>query len=296
MDNHWAARAGLHAHHQSEQTQQTGSPVLFNNPSIRSIRQVLADKTGSGIAEGLGAVALLMILTMTVALGVTTDMKAVQTIAVKAERQSLVASLVGDSREGAAWGTPAAPSTETMTLENGRDVAVTMWREDTAVGTRLTAVTAISAGASASDCTTPASVEKSGCIYASRFHAGDLDSLEPHAIIRKDPSTATTGSVGTVDARVSTSTSMPQGTTFASGSDASATVWRYLIATKSLEATGEIRISQAGKTLAVVPVDAVEGNYFGTLTATINVPVTATITQGNLVVKTVYIYRAGGTS
>lgn len=263
--------------------------------SARSIRQVLSDKTGTSIAEGLGGLAILMLLTISVTMGITTDMKAVQTLSVKAERQALVTSLVADSREGATWGTPASPSTQTMTLENGRNVPVTLWRTVAPSGTTLTAVTAISAASDAANCTGVSAVEKTGCIYATRFHAADLGSIQPVAIIGKDPSTAATP-VGTVDARVSTATSIPQGTVFASGTDATSTVWRYLITAKSVDPTGEIRVSQSGTTLAVIPVDsAINGNYFGTFSAALNIPVSLTISQGNVVVQTVYIYRAGGT-
>jgi len=273
-----------------------GIIVSFEKPSARSTWQVLKDETGSGIAEGLGGLALLMILISSIALGVTTDMHAVQTVAVKAERHALVTSLVADQRQGATWGTPTAPSTETVTLPNGRNVEVTMWRDVTPVGTNLTAVTPISASTDAADCSTPASVEKSGCIYATRFHANALDSVEPYAIIRKDPSTVTSAPVGTVDARVSTTTSIPQGATVATGTDSVATVWRYLITARSVEATGEIRISQAGKTVAITPIDISTGNYFGTFSAERNVPVTVTVSLGNIIVQTVYIYRAGATS
>lgn len=272
-----------------------GTPVFFDKPSARSIRQVLEDKTGAGLAEGLGGIALIMILTVSISLGISTDMRAIQTIAVKAERQAAVEALVDDRNEGATWGTAAAPTTKNVTLENGKVVPVTSWRTATAVGATLTAVTPISAGADAANCTGPAAAAKSGCVYASRFHAGDLDSIEPHAIMRKDPTAAATP-VGTIHARVGTSSSIPQGTIFATGQDAQATTWRYLLTAKSTEANGEIRIAQAGKTLAVVPVEAVNSNYFGTFTADINIPVTATITQGNVVVQTVYIYRAGGTT
>lgn len=264
--------------------------------SSRSIRQVLTDKTGAGIAEGLGGMAVIMIAATTLMLGVTTDMQAVQTIATKAERQALITGLVGDKHEGAAWGTPTAPSTAMVPLPNGTSVKVTTWREVTGVSTRLTAVTPISSGADAADCTGPASVAKSGCIYASRLHAGDLDTIEPHAIVRKDPSMGTKPAVGTVDSRVSTATAIPQSTTFASGQDDTATAWRYLVTARSQEPRGEIRITQAGKTLAQFPVEAIDGNYFGTITADKNVPVSLTVTSGNVVVKTVYIYRAGSTS
>ncbi|MCI4659537.1 hypothetical protein [Cryobacterium zhongshanensis] len=257
----------------------------------------MSDKTGTSIAEGLGGIAILMILTLSVTLGITTDMNAVQTLSVKAERQALVTSLVADKREGATWGTKAAPSTQTITLPNGRNVPVTLWRDVTPGGSTLTAVTAISAGPDAANCSGPSAVEKNGCIYAARFHAGDLGTIAPYAIISKDPSTAPAAPTGTVDSRVSTATAIPQGTVFATGTDAKATVWRYLINAQSIEPVGEMRITQGGVMLALIPVDSSSnGNYFGTFSAALNVPVTATITQGNVVVQTVYFYRAGGTS
>lgn len=261
---------------------------------VRPIKEVLKDTSGAGIAEGLGGIALLLVITGSVALGITADMKAVQTFSVKAERQALVSALVDDQRQGAIWGTPAAPTTRTMTLENGRTADVTLWRDTTAVGTSLTAVTAISAGPDAADCKTPAAVEKTGCLYAQRFHAGDMTTINPGLIIRKDPSTAPAGVKGTVDARVSTAGPIPQGTVFASGADATATSWRYLIAARSVESTAEIRISQAGKILAVIPVGPVTSNYFGTFSAVTGVPVTTTVVQGNVIVQTVMTYRAGG--
>jgi hypothetical protein len=272
-----------------------GKPVFFHKPGARSIKQVLADKSGSGVAESLGGIAIVLILTAAIATGVVTDMKAVQTLAIKAERHALITSLVGDRNAGASWGTKTAPSTETQALPNGATTQVTMWREVSPVGFTLTAVTATSVGPGAATCTAPASVEKAGCIYATRFHANDLDNLEPFSIVRKDPTTAATP-IGTVDARVSTETSIEQGGTIASGSDSKAVVWRYLLNARSLEETGEIRISQAGKTLAIVPLDAAANNYFGTFSATKNVPVTVTVAQGNVVVQTVYLYRAGATS
>lgn len=269
--------------------------MFRDTASRRSIRDVLEDKTGTGVAEALGGIAIVMIAAATLTMGVASNLGATQNIATKAERQQLIAGLVGDKHEGATWGTPEAPSTETVTLPNGVDVRVTTWRETTPTSTRLTAVTPTTAGPDAADCTGPADVAKSGCVYASRVHAGDLDTIEPHAIIRKDPSTAATP-VGTVDARVSTEQAVPQGTTFATGRDDTAPVWRYLISARSLEGVGEVRITQAGKTLAQFPVETTTNNYFGTFTADLNVPVTATVTSGNVVVKTVFIYRAGSTS
>lgn len=276
-------------------------PVVFDKRGTpkaavaRPIKEVLKDTSGAGLAEGLGGIALLMVLTGSVALGITTDTKAVQTLSVKAERQALVTALVDDKRQGATWGTPAAPATQTMTLENGHSAAVTLWRETTPVGTALTAVTAISAGPDAADCTQPADVEKTGCLYAHRFHAGDINTVDPELIIHKDPSTAAGGATGTVDARVSTEGSIPQGTVFASGTDTVASAWRYLVTARSVESTGEIRISQAGKILAVIPVGSASQNYFGTFSAATNVPVTISVVQGNVIVQTVMTYRAGGT-
>jgi hypothetical protein len=181
-----------------------------------------------------------------------------------------------------------------MTLENGQSAKVTLWRVATPVGTSLTAVTATSTGPDAADCTGPAAVEKAGCIYAYRFHAGDMNSINPGLIIRKDPSTAAGGVTGTVDSRVSTAGSIPQGTVFATGTDAAATVWRYLVTARSVEATGEIRFSQAGKILSVIPLGQTTKNYYGTFSVVPGVPVTATVTQGNVIVQTVMTYRAGG--
>ena len=261
----------------------------------RPVRAVLDDKAGAGVADGLGGMSLLIILSSMVALGVTGHMQAVQTVSVKADRQALVSSLVDDRRQGAAWGSPDAPTTETMPLENGGSAEVTLWREVTPEGTSLTAVTATTAGEDAADCSVPSDIERGGCIYASRFHAGDLDSIDPQLSIRKTPATAGEKVVGTVDARVGTTGVIPQGTVFATGIDAEATTWRYLITAAAAESTGEVRISQAGKTLAVIPVGPSTRNYFGTFSAETNVPVTATVTEGNVTVQTVMTYRAGGT-
>jgi hypothetical protein len=99
-----------------------------------------------------------------------------------------------------------------------------------------------------------------------------------------------------VSDQVGTENSIPQGAQFASGSDSTATVMRYLIEAKSLDTNGEIRVTQAGKTLAVIPVDASDENYFGTFSTTVGVPVTAVVTSGDIVVKTIFIYRAGAAS
>lgn len=279
-------------------------PVVFGKRGTpktvdaRPIREILKDKSGSGIAQELGSITLLIILSGSVALGVTTYTQAVQTLAVKAERQALVTSLVDDRRQGVGWGSPEepeAPVTKSMTLENGGSADVTLWREDTPEGISLTAVTATTADSDATDCAAPSDVEKGGCIYASRFHAGDMDSVDPQLSIRKTPATTGAEVIGTVDARVGTAGVIPQGTVFATGTDAEATTWRYLVTASAAGSTGEIRISQAGKTLAVIPVASTTRNYFGTFSAETNVPVTATVTEGNVTVQTVMTYRAGGT-
>ena len=45
----------------------------------------------------------------------------------------------------------------------------------------------------------------------------------------------------------------------------------------------------------MIPVGPSTRNYFGTFSAETNVPVTATVTEGNVTVQTVMTYRAGGT-
>lgn len=270
--------------------------MFHQNARPHSIKEVLNDKAGNGIAEGLTEMALILVAASMLTLGVTGSLGAAASVATKAERQSVVTSLVGNKHEGATWGTPEAPSSQTITLPNGHDVDVTTWREETPTAVRLTAVSPTSSDPDAADCSGPSDVARAGCIYASRLHAAELDALEPHAVVRKDPSMGSSPSVGTVDGRVATDAAIPQGTTFATGLDDTATVWRYLVTARSLEAQGEIRITQAGKTLAQFPVEAIEGNYFGTLTTDKNVPVTATVTSGNVVVQTVYFYRAGSTS
>ncbi|MFF2053699.1 hypothetical protein ACFVU2_19000 [Leifsonia sp. NPDC058194] len=270
--------------------------MFRDTASKRSIRQVLRDRTGSSIAEAIAGVALILVIAGALGMGATTDIGAISTMATKAERQALVTSLVGDVHAISSWGTPSAPNTQTITLPNGHQVKVTTWRVDTAVSTTLTAVAPISSSADAADCSGPSALAKQGCIYASRLHADGLDGVEPYAIVRKDPTMGATAPVGTVDPRVSTTTSIPQGTTFATGTDSVATVWRYLVTAHSTESNGEIQITQAGKVLALFPVDGTENNYFGTFTAQLNTPVTATVTSGNVIVKNVFIYRAGSTS
>lgn len=270
-----------------------GVPVFRHTSSTRSIRDVLDDKTGAGIAEGLAGVLLIIVLASMLALGVTQSTGAVTGIATKAERRAYITQLVGDRHQGAAWGTPERPSTQSVTLPNGHEIEVTTWREATPSSVRLTAVAPVISGPDAADCTGPSDIAKTGCVYASRLHADDLDALEPHAIIRAAPSGGDV--VGSVDPHVTTDTAIPQGTTFASGSDDSATVWRYLIDAHSLGSAGEIRITQQDKKLAVIPIDSTDQNYFGTLVTVKNVPVQVTVTSGDAVVKTVFVYRAGST-
>lgn len=246
------------------------------------------------MAEGLGGLALIIMFVASASLAIVTDMSAVQTLAVKAERQSAVTALVDDKRRGASWGTAESPTTQTVMLENGTSTDVTVWREDTPVGMSLSAVTATSAGADAADCSTSSDVDLPGCLYASRFHATGMDGVSPHFIIRKDPSTAA-APVGTVHARVGTGQPVPQGAVLASGKDTAASTWRYLISAVSVEPAGEIRISQGGRVLATIPVDRTTKNYFGTFSAEPNTDVQVTVTQGNITVQTVMTYRAGGT-
>ncbi|MFJ2662648.1 hypothetical protein [Arthrobacter koreensis] len=270
--------------------QKLGTPKMA---AKRPITEVLKDRTGSGMAEGLGGLALMMMLVASIAAVIVTDMDAVQTLAVKAERQSAVTALVDDKRRGASWGTAEAPTTQTVTLENGTSTDVTVWREDTPVGTTLSAVTATSAGTDAPDCSAPSDVDMPGCLYASRFHAAGMDGASPHYIIRKDPSTAA-APAGTVHTRVGTDDPVPQGSVLASGKDTEASTWRYLISAVAVEPAGEIRISQGGRILATIPVDRTTKNYFGTFSAEPNTDVQVTVTQGNIAVQTVMTYRAGG--
>lgn len=260
----------------------------------RTIREVLADRAGAGIADGLGNAVLIVTTLALVTGGLMSAMGGVTAIATKAERQAAVAAVVGDKYAGAAWGTKSAPTTTTTTLTNGAQVRVTAWREVGETSTRLTAVTNATEGNGA-NCTGPSSTAKSGCVYASRLHANELDTLEPQSMIRKDPSTASKP-VGTVHSRVSTTNAIPQGTEVASGSDASTAIWRYLINARSAEASGEVRVTQGGKTLAQFPVESTSGNYFGTFSAQGGEPVRISVSSGNVIVQTVYVYRAGSTS
>ena len=265
----------------------------------RSVREVLAERTGSGVMEGLGGIALVLLTVGALALGVSSNMLALSTIATKAERHALVTSLVGDAHSVATWGTPAAPNTTNVTLPNGHKVPVTTWREDTAVSTRFTAVTPISSDPGSPTCSGPSAVAKTGCLYSSRVHAKDLDELSPRASVRKHPSMG--GKViGTVDARVSTGTALPQGAVIArhteKGAAGSTTVQRYLIEAHSLEAGAEIVVTQGDATLAKIPVDSEMHTYFGSLTAASNSPLQVTVSAGNVVVSSVFIYFAGGTT
>lgn len=263
---------------------------------MRSIRQVLRDRRGTSVAESVAGVAILLFTISVIGVAVTQDMGTVSVVASKSERQAMVNSLVGDKYAVTAWGSTAAPHTETMTLPNGHEARITTWLESDSTSTRFTAVTPASAGPDAADCTTSSAVARTGCVYASRVHAADLDAINPHAIIRADASGGSTA--GTVDPHVATSTAIPQGTTIASGSDSVATVWRYLLAAKSTGANGEIRIidSVTNARLAIVPIDATQQNYFGTFSVPAGHQVKVVVTSGNAVVKTVFLYRAGSTS
>lgn len=269
---------------------------MFQELSSRiTLKKLFSDKTGS-LASDLGGITLLVAGAGILAAVVLSDMAAVSTIATKAERRAVISALVGDKHATTSWGTPEDPHTEVMTLPNGHEVEVTTWRERTPTSTTYTAVAPISASADAVDCSGPMDVARAGCVYATRTHADDLEALHPEALVRMDASMDAADAAGTVDARVATTTSIPQGTDFASGASAEENVWRYLVEANVSHGSGEIRIMQADKTLALVPITSELKNYYGTFTAGPDIPVVATVTSGNAVVKTIYIYRAGGTS
>lgn len=270
---------------------------MFNiEPRKRSIMQVLRDRKGESLAESLAGITILLVIIGIIGAAVTQDMGAVTVVATKSERQALVNSLVGDKYAVSTWGSPSTPHTEKMSLPNGHQAAVTTWLEDEGQSTRFTAVTAGSSSNDAPDCTTASSIAKTGCIYASRVHAADLDSIQPHAIIRADPSGGAT--VGTVNPYVTTNTIIPQDTFIASGADGTASVWRYLIDARSGGSNGEIRIvdTTTNKQLAIIPIDNTLQNYFGTFSVPLNDYVVVSVTSGTAVVKTVFLYRAGSTS
>lgn len=268
---------------------------MFRYP--RSLREVLADRSGSGVVEGLGGIALLIIVIGALTAGIGSHVQAITAIAAKAERQSMVAALVGDEYSST-WGTPTTPKTATMTLPNGHQVPVTTWREETASSVRLTAVSPISAGTDAATCSGPSSVAKTGCTYASRVHAKDVDRLSPNAVARKHPG-MTGPVVGTVDARVSTSASLPQGAAIAqfrpTAPAGQKAVLRYLLAAAPLDRDAEIAFIQNGDTLATVRVGPGTNSYFGTFTASTASNVTAQVSSGNAVVTSVFVYTAGST-
>lgn len=269
---------------------------MFRDKATRhSIREVLQDRAGS-IAEGLGGIVLIVMIIGSLAFGVTSNMQAVTAVATKAERQATISSLVGDQHSVPDWGTPEDPNTDTVTLPNGHEVEITTWREVTPVSVRLTAVSPISADIDAADCSGPSDIAKKGCIYSSRLHANDIDGITPRIILRKDPSMGSTPPVGTVDPRVSTANPIPQGYSIAFGKDAEATVWRYLVEAEGIEAGAEIEIRQGSKILAKFPVDTDMTNYFGTITVTPGSNVVASVTAGNIIIKSVLFYRAGSTS
>ncbi|WP_311245425.1 MULTISPECIES: hypothetical protein [unclassified Microbacterium] len=247
------------------------------------------------MADSLAGVALALIAVASLSAAMVTNTSAIAGVATKAERHAYIVSLVGDQPAMATWGTPESPHTETKTLPNGHEVEVTTWREDTPTSTTLTAVSPISSATDAVECSSPMDIAKKGCLYATRTHADDLESLQPEPLIRKDPSTAQ-APVGTVDERVSTETPIPQGTTFAQATGPQDVVWRYLIDAHMTGSVGEIRITQGPKTLSVFPLVATASNYFGTFVAPSEDPILVTVSQGSAIVKTVFIYRAGSTS
>lgn len=262
-----------------------------------SITEVLRDRSGAGILEGIGGITLFLIAVGALTFGIATNMQALTGIASKAERQAVVTALVGDEH-ATTWGTASQPTTKTITLPNGRTVPVTTWREDSAASTRLTAVTPVSADEDAVDCSGPSAVAKSGCLYASRVHAKDADELSPRTVIRKHPSMGGKAT-GTVDARVSTAQTLPQGATIASftepASTGSASILRYLIDADALPGGAEIVITQGANTLAVIPVDTGMHSYFGTINTAPGSQVRVSVTSGNVAVKSVFLYNVRST-
>jgi hypothetical protein len=242
-----------------------------------------------------------MIITMSVSLGITTNMKAVQTVAVKAERQALVNTLVGDNRDGVVWGTPASPDTQLTTLENGVVVDVTTVRNVTNVGTYLYAATSIVSGPDAADCTDPTTIADTNCVYANRFHVSGLEKIEPLSILRKYPYSTAAEVIGAPSwpAGSAHSQVFGQNNLIASASSSGVStvggqnVWRFLIMATSHEDTAEIRIDNAGEIVAVIPIDPTSSNYFGTFVSEAD-DLHITVSQGNVVVDTVYVYYAGG--
>lgn len=266
--------------------------MLLSPTRTRSIRQVLTDRAGAGVAEGIGGVVLVIIAVGALAAGVASNMQAITTIATKAERQTYVNALVGDEH-ATVWGTAAAPATATVTLPNGGTVPVTAWREDTAAGTRLTATAPISADADAADCSGPSAVAKTGCVYASRVHAKDMDEVAPRTLARHHPSIA--GKVGTVDSRVGTSTAIPQGASVASfrENDTAATsvLVRYLVEARAAEHGAELVIAQGTAVYARIPVGTTAGSYFGNVTVPANATVHLRVAAGNVTVSSVLVYH-----
>ena len=265
-------------------------------PLSRSTGNVLRDKTGASIADGLAGIALVLIALGVLGAGLASNISAVNVVATKAEREAVLTGVVGEKRGSVTWGTAAAPRTQTVTTPTGRPVQLTTWREVTGVSTRLVAAAPVSADADAADCSGPASVAKDGCLYASRLHANTLDEIDPHALLRKHAGMGSTPVVGDVNAKVGTTTPIAQGDQVATTRDTAAKVWRYLIEANAAGTSGEITFLQGSKVLAVIPVESSTHNYFGTLTTELNVPVKAVVTSGSVVVSTVFVYRAGGTS
>lgn len=263
----------------------------------RSLKELLTDRSGSGVLEGLGGIALLIIVLGVLAVGIASSMQAVTTISTKAERQALLTSLVGDEHS-TTWGTPASPVTKMVALPNGHDVPVTTWREATPVSTRLTAVTPISADTDAADCSGPSALAKTGCVYSTRVHSKNMDELLPDTVVRKHPS-MTGAPIGSVDTRVSTRTPLPQGATLTqfrpTAPTGSKAVLRYLIEVQPLDDAAEIVITQGDDTLATIPADSGTHSYFGTFTAATTSDVRVHVSAGNAIVNSVLLYTAGST-
>lgn len=260
----------------------------------RSAREVLRDKAGASLAEGLAGVALVVLALGTLGAGIGGSIAAVNTVATKAEREALLTAIVGEKQAAVTWGTIDAPHTQTVTTPTGRDLELTTWREVSDVSTRLVAVAPSSAQIDAADCSGPAAAAKKGCLYASRLHANTLDEINPHALLRKIA--GDTGVVGDIDTRVGTTDPLHQGDQVAVATDTGSTVWRYLVNAAATGTTAEIRMLQGTKILATIPLDGATHNYFGTITPEPDGPVRVVVSGGSAVISDIYLYRAGGTS
>lgn len=263
---------------------------------MKTIRQALEDRTGS-VAEGLAGIALIMIVVASLGIGVSSNMYAVTTIATKAERQALISALVGDEHAVDRWGTPSAPATQEITLPNGNIVPISTWREKTSSSTRLTIAAPTSPNIKLAQCASATDRAESGCIYATRLHANTIDEVSPQIVLRKLAGDSSFEGVGTVHAKVGGPGSLSAGETIASANASGSETWRYLVqASRSSTFNTEVSVSQDGKELAVFPVEASGGSYYGTITTTGAGTVRIEVTVGAAVVDTVYIYRVRSTS